>query len=297
MTGRSSSWKRISGDVPLTQVQKLQYRLNAWVERLLQPIETFPVAVEPYIPVLDIDRLEKSFGEPVLVASPTRALCFDFIQEKLPEFFTPGARILDLGCGYGLYSRHLNAVLDCADYQGVDIQARPTWEDLTKSGATFREATLGEHMIDVNGANCIFTQSVLEHVQFDCSVFGLLKSDEAVEIQHVHFVPAPHSFAEHRYHGFRRFGPKAISRLLDDSSIFDVKIYSMGNDVTREMYWRQKGKVKTYQTRNGRLEYLYEQEKSCVENLGLNKEIIVPKNPREASFYALVFKQHVGSVD
>ncbi|WP_422383023.1 hypothetical protein [Roseibium album] len=293
MTGRSSSWKRISGDIPLNELEKLQYRFNAWIERRRLPFETFPVDVEPYVPVLNIEALRHHFGEAIMRASPTRALCFDFILEQLPGIFPEKPRIFDLGCGVGSYSEFLNAALGYEDYQGCDIQERGSWKGMKKPGVTFSVANLGEDCIALKGATSVFTQSVLEHIQYDRSFLDLLTVEEPSEIQHVHFVPATCSFVEHRYHGYRRYGPGAISRLLDNPSVFDVRIYSMGNAITREMYWLQKGKLKNYQKSRAKIDIQYDQELSCVENLANNRKHIITKEAKEASFFALVFKQRL----
>lgn len=293
MSGKSSSWNRITGDVPLNEIEKLQYRFNAWIERRRQPFDTFPVDVEPYQPVLDVDALQKTFGDAILRASPTRALCFDFILEHLPGIYPEQPRIFDLGCGTGAYSSFLEAALGFETYQGCDIKERDSWNSFAKPGVSFSVATLGEDVVALNDATCVFTQSVLEHIQYDRSVFDLLTADAPVCVQHVHFVPAVRSFVEHRYHGYRRYGPREISQLLDNSSVFDVKILSMGNDVTREMYWLQKGKKKSYQQGVQKVDIQYDQQLSCVENMVNHREDIITRSAKEASFYVLLFKQQV----
>ncbi|WP_417674860.1 hypothetical protein [Roseibium sp.] len=295
MSKRSSSWNSVCGDIPLNAVDRARYKANAWLERVRQRFQSFPAPVEAYEPHLDADRLIADFGDPIRVASPTRALCYDFVANKMPEIVGERPSVLDLGCGNGNYAQHLKIALNFRHYQGYDIKESPEWPKYRSDEIEFGTATLGVDEIDVGDATCVFSQSVLEHVRYDAEVFGLLRSKSPKTIRHVHCVPTPESHVEHRYHGYRRYGPGELTRLLDHPGLSNIRIYALGNSATREMYWHQRHKPKRFASRSERKRYpyLYDQNLTCVENLQRNRQSIKPLHPIEASFYILTFDQQL----
>lgn len=295
MEGRSSSISRICGDIPLPGYLRLAYRMNAAFERISQYFFSFPAEVHPYQPTLDVPKLISLFGNSLLEAGPTRALCYDFIASKAQNYFSEAPSILDIGCGDGAYSRHLGAALKYRRYRGIDIAPRSIWSEFENENTSFEEGTLGEQPIGLGDVDSIFSQSVLEHVRYDGSVFDLLTSDTTKTVRHIHCLPTPYSFFEHRYHGYRRYGPFELGRLLSNDQITNLRIFSLGNGVTREFYWlqRQKKKKMMSNAQRHKKPYQYNGDLSVVENLALNRNYILPEAPQEASFYILTFDQEV----
>ncbi|WP_156884514.1 class I SAM-dependent methyltransferase [Stappia stellulata] len=285
----SSSASPISGDNKLTGIQRFLYRGNALVERWTQGFGTLPGVVETYEPELDTTRLRALFGEAVDNGNPTRVLCFDFIASMMSSLFPTSPDVVDLGCGSGIYSKYLKNVISYRNYLGLDAFQSSQWRQYERPGVSFRQQEIGRNRVSIGEADCIFSQSVLEHIRHDRGALLNLESETSSILTHLHFVPAPPSFFEHRYHGYRRYGAPQIDRLLADIGAFDVRIWPLGNGITREFYWHQRRKPKKFSSEKIAVEF-----NDCMgmaENMKAAREHIVPQDPKEASFFAVFFKQ------
>ncbi|SDU39940.1 Methyltransferase domain-containing protein [Stappia sp. ES.058] len=289
MARHSSSASPISGDTKLNGTERFLYRGNALLERWTEALGSLPGSVETYEPQLDIARLRELFGDAVDNGSPTRVLCFDFIATMMPSLFSTAPHVVDLGCGSGVYSRHLKNVVSYQSYLGLDAQQSSHWQKYADAEVSFRKQEIGKNRISIGEADCIFSQSVLEHIRYDRSALLNLESEASKPLTHLHFVPAPPSFFEHRYHGYRRYGALQIERLLTGIGASDIRIWPLGNNITREFYWGQRRKPKKFSSREG--EIIFNASMSMVENLKAVREYIIPRHFREASFFAIYFKQ------
>lgn len=291
---RKSSFHFISGDRPLNQAEEGIYRLSYLLERFLGWIGPSDVSCQFYQPTLDAERLVSLFGERASSGSPSRIMSFDFILEIARKEFGPDKSVVDLGCGSGVYAQHLHRACGYRDYRGYDIAAHPDWPKFAGVDTRFATAELGKDWIDVDDIDIVFSQSVLEHIQYDCQLFARFRTSRPRRLRHVHLIPATLSFFESRLHGYRRYGPRAITNLLSAEGISEVEVYAMGNWVTRELYWAAKGKPKRTKFHDDGVRLIpYDRALPVVENMVRNRESLVAERIEDAAFFALIFTQQV----
>ncbi|WP_158596119.1 class I SAM-dependent methyltransferase [Oleomonas cavernae] len=291
---RKSSFHFISGDRPLNQLEEGVYRLSYLFERFIGSIRSTGISCQFYRPTLDAERLVRIFGERASSGSPSRILSFDFILEVAKKEFGPDKSVIDLGCGSGVYAQHLHRAFGYRHYNGYDIAPHPEWPNFAAANVHFATAELGKDWIDVDDADIVFSQSVLEHIQYDCQVFARFRTARARRLRHVHLVPATLSFFEGRLHGYRRYGLRAIANLLSAKGISEVELYALGNWVTREIHWESKGKPKRAEFHDGHVTLVpYDRSLPVVENMARNRANLVAKRVEDAAFFALIFTQDV----
>jgi len=291
---RKSSFHFITGDRPLNQLEEGIYRLSYLVESLLakQAADKFPF--QPYTPRLDADRLFTLFGDRAVNGSTSRILCFDFLLEMGAKVFGPDKSVIDLGCGSGVYARHLRRAFGFRDYRGYDLADRPEWAEFAAPDAHFAPAVLGEDWIDVDDTDVIFSQSVLEHIHYDHQLFRRFRTREPRRLRHFHLVPATRSFFEHRLHGYRRYALPGIERLLTLPGIGNVEIYGLGNWVSREMHWAALKKPRRSWQHDKRVALApYDNSRSVVDNMRRNRDHLVPDCPQDAGSFGIIFDQDV----
>lgn len=291
---KKSSFHFITGDRPLGFWEKRIYKISAAIEYLSEQNCDLKAKIDYYKPVLDEDMLAATFGERLLGASPSRVLCFDYLLKACGDIFGPSRHILDIGCGFGDYSRFLANAHGYASYRGVDIEERERWSNYRNAHTSFDVATLGVDEISVDGVDTVFSQSVLEHVEYDRSIFDRFTASANKTVEHIHLIPATRSYFEHRLHGFRRYGPCTINRLLSSPTISDIKVTGLGNWVVREMHWKQAKKTKKNKAYGDRSHVpLYDNNKSIVANLKDCRKMITASDVSDAGFFVLRFKQEI----
>ncbi|PTW60427.1 methyltransferase family protein [Breoghania corrubedonensis] len=290
---KKSSFHWVCGDGPLGFFDKALYNACQRLERVVGNLSQERGACEPYEPELDVERLVGAFGPTVHTYSPTRILCYDFLLNRASGIFGEAPDLVDLGCGAGTYSHHLKKVTRYCSYQGYDIEPRSTWAEYAAPSVTFAKARLGYEPLDVGPANAVFSQSVLEHIEFDRSAIALLRPDGERTLTHLHMIPGIPSFFEHRYHGYRRYGARAVRNLVDLPGISDVEVHHFGNWVTREFFWdmRNRHKPQVSHSERKKAGVSYDTRLSALENLAIHRDKILTRSMAEASFLALTFKQ------
>ncbi|MEI2387822.1 class I SAM-dependent methyltransferase [Breoghania sp. JC706] len=291
--GKKSSFHWVSGDIPLGGGGKALYKLGLHLERFGSKLSAVSSDCESYVPELDVARLVRVFGPEIRNRNPTRILCADFILNRAASVFGETPDIVDLGCGEGGYSQNLKLVTDYGTYQGYDIEPRLAWKEYETPSVRFAKARLGYAPLQIGQANAIFSQSALEHIEYDKSAIALLRPDRERTLSHLHLIPGIPSYFEHRYHGYRRYGPREIRNLIDLPGISDVRISHFGNWITREFFWEMRNRHKPqvssiFRQKSG---VFYDKSLSTLENLVIHREKIVTQSMREASFIALTFKQ------
>lgn len=296
MVAYNSSLSNISGDVPQPSLKRTIYRMNAGLERLYARAGHLSdrFTVLDFDPVIDQSKIIETFGSKAQDASPTRVLCYSYLLEFAKEKLEPECEIVDLGCGFGHYSQHLKKLLDYTAYLGFDIERRDAWKGYENERAVFRTAELGKEKIDIGHARNIFSQSVLEHVHHDCRIFDLFGCDAPVTLKHLHLVPAPMSYFETRYHGFRRYGIRELTRLLSHPGFQNITITPLGNAVSREFHALQHGKRSAVaRMKKTGANGAYDLNASALENMDARGAEFKCEDLRDASFFAISFDQVV----
>lgn len=291
---KKSSFHFLSGDTDLNWYQRGLYRLSAKLEYVTEQHCSVKGVVSSFQPILDEAALIDAFGERVRLSSPSRVLCFDYLLHRCGDILNDERHVLDIGCGYGDYSEFIKNSNGFASYHGVDISERERWADYKGATTRFSVATLGEDKINVDGIDTVFSQSVLEHVENDRAVFNCFTATHSRTVDHIHFVPPTRSFIEHRFHGFRRYGPCTINRLLSSPTIRDVEVIMIGNWLTRETHWERAKKIKRVKAFGDRSKVpLYNHDKSVIANLIDRKDMMIAEQVTDAGFFVLRFKQDI----
>ncbi|MDP2618887.1 MAG: class I SAM-dependent methyltransferase [Hyphomicrobiales bacterium] len=294
---RKSSFHCLSGDGKLSLAGKLAYIGFVTLEFQLNRDRSLNWPVEYYSPELNVERLTYTFGDHLLTVSPSRALCYDFLLHHARTFLGNRPAVIDLGCGNGSYSRHLRKLVEFASYQGLDILRRSDWEKHAADDVAFATAVLGKDVIDVDGRNAVFSQSVLEHVEHDREIFRRFRSTGPVTLKHLHLMPATRSWYDYRFHGYRRYGPVELNRLLNDPGFFNVRIFALGNWLSRTYYRPLKGRRAKFGdvgVKGRKALESYNKSLSPLENLARRRDELIATEISDVSFFAIAFEQRLG---
>ncbi len=181
--------------------------------------------------------------------SPSRAMC-DLLWMRLPwdaiEREVGPLRILDLGCGSGRYGTSLQTWTGgrVARYVGVDRDAHPDW---TRLAAEYPYLEFRRGDVQMIGqlipseTNIIISQSTLEHVSDDVSVFeqthAYARRYERPML-HIHLVPSQECLWTYLWHGYRQYTPRTLSartRLFADSARLLVRL---GGAASNRLHFR-----------------------------------------------------------
>jgi len=188
-------------------------------------------------------------GELPGLPSPSRAFC-DLFWMRLPwdaiEREVGPLRILDLGCGSGRYGQNLQTWTGgrVARYVGVDRDPHPDWTRLA-AGHAYLEFRRGDvEAIDPlipSETNIIISQSTLEHVRDDISVFAQTHAYArryGRPMMHIHLVPSQACLWTYLWHGYRQYTPRTLSartRLFADSPRLLVRL---GGPASNRLHFR-----------------------------------------------------------
>lgn len=98
-----------------------------------------------------------------------------FIEQKLREFNTPGARILDIGCGNGIISRYLGS--KGYSVLGIDVDRKAVEYANSHNNfpnVVFKEKNVEELTIEAVEYDAIICSEVLEHLEHPSKLLQVL---------------------------------------------------------------------------------------------------------------------------
>lgn len=295
---QKSSYHFVTGDHQKNPAKRIIYRLCQQLEKPVYAKMPAHNQFQPYTHACNHEKLLAAFGNDAVNSSPARVMSYCMLLEVCGQYFGPDKAIFDLGCGAGNYAGHFAKNFGYRRYDGFDIAPRKEWNALTDEKTHFHQAVLGEVDLDVTDVDIVFSQSALEHIKNDKAVLSRLTSKKPKTIRHIHSVPALASWQDFRYHGYRRYAPVNIDRLIDLPGIHDVQILLSGNPLTRELRAQQKaasrGELERYFSKHPEaksLPFTYDATQSMAENLAKLKELNSPANALEATTFTLMFLQ------
>jgi SAM-dependent methyltransferase len=223
----SSSFHKINGDVYLTNTQKkLYFELNSLNNKYGK--NRVSGNLEEKIVKLDLKRLNlSSYDE---MSSPSRKLSdlfwnsldWKFINQELLD----GVKVLDSGCGTGVYLNKLNKISDTnfISYTGFDLHSRVEWISAYKNFSfpvSFVECD-SKNVLDVlSSQNLVISQSAIEHFPEDLKYFRSLKKYvDSVDypVIQIHLIPGPAALELYGLHGIRQYNYRTASKI---NSIFN----------------------------------------------------------------------------
>lgn len=292
MTPSRSTFHRICGDRPLGRGERWLYARSVLLERIGERLGGAGVPVEIFAPTIDREAFVSRFGEAAADYSASRILCLVFLMAQAETVFRAGDAVLDVGCGTGRYVPILRRGFGVGDYRGVDIAVHPEWTAIGDERTRFAQAELGVEPVDASGADVVFSQSVLEHVAHDRAMFSLFRSNPARTVRHVHLVPATATWQIYRYHGYRRYQPGSIARLLASPGVRAPRVFAFGNRTTRLLHLDHYDHLGGRPI--GRRASGYDPAMPMIDNLAAHARDIVPSRVADADFFAILFEQALG---
>jgi SAM-dependent methyltransferase len=267
-------------------VRMLYYPFNIYNNRkpLLEidpelKIDTFvPLHLESFLPLTQPG------------SSPSRKWC-DLFMMGLPwnniRDDLKTIRMFDIGCGTGnIYSKFNSwSKNGVSRYTGIDISGHP--KRLDNQSEHLRFITYdGTHLYNEipDDTNFIFSQSAVEHIQEDITIFEQIKrfcENANHPVYQLHFIPGKTSLGLYRFHGVRQYTPRTVSKLTRlFPSTYEKKLYILGGNNSNMVHhhYITKKDIRTDSKE------AYEQD--CLE--AFNKDIHSVTLPEKANFYALM---------
>lgn len=204
---RCVGMKEISGDIPLSLVQKLGY-LGVNFVRNLFGIRFPGKTAFWHVRVNDTST-----------DSPGRSYLNTFVRRMLPMILPVGAvSVLDIGCGTAYMRSILSNAGYAGEYVGVDIVREPKLDE--KSTPAFSMTFVQQDINTFESSrrfDLVFSNTSLEHVPNDFVAVQKaheLSADNGVE---VHIVPSHWSLPLYIWHGYRQYTPARLKRMFSDT--------------------------------------------------------------------------------
>ena len=144
-------------------------------------------------------------------------------------------RLLDIGCGSGRYFRVLDQQLGWVEsYIGIDAARKPDIDALEKDLRARFVLGKAEEVDEsvLADRNLIFSQSALEHVEYD--LLCLRRLAEIAKVKdtptlHLHLLPSALMFRQYGPHGYRGYDSQAIKAIAEEFAGFaEVTLYTLG---------------------------------------------------------------------
>ena len=164
--------------------------------------------------------------------SPSRWYCLKYLEMNLPYI----NNMLDIGCGQGDYYNYVTEIIGKdINYKGLDVFQSPSWNNIQNTNVQFEKFDLinQDPFAIYKQYEVIFSQSVLEHIPNDISIFresinNLVNSSQAKVV--IHFIPAASTLITYPFHGYRQYTIKSINKMLAgiDRKNLIIKINTLG---------------------------------------------------------------------
>ena len=224
--------------------KKWSYYLHNWVNNSRpQALVDSRIDQRQFI-VKDIDELYPLLEEK---SSPTRKLSNLFwmtlpwgnVKDQLGDI-----RAFDTGCGSGNYGvRIYEDSGGITSYTGIDINTSDNWERLEETYDSFSfhqydGVSVKEHI--PKGTNFFMSQSAIEHFEDEENYYRQIRAfvdEQSYPIIQVHLVPAAAAIKLYKFHGYRQFTPRTLSRF---TRLFDTlssaHLFFVGGTASNEIH-------------------------------------------------------------
>lgn len=217
--GGSSSFHILNADAELPLPLKIIFRI------LNQMNNSFPNnKLDKYLEIknLNIDKndLKSLLSKMQTIFSPARKLSDLFwfnlpwnkIKDELKEI-----NILEIGCSNGLYVEKFMEFSknNINSYTGLDIWESENWKLIKKKYKNVDFIVYdGKNIPNLPNINFIVSQSVLEHVKQDLTLFREInRFISSKNIIQCHLFPSKSCYDLFRFHGIRQYTPRTISKI------------------------------------------------------------------------------------
>jgi len=158
----------LNGDHKLNILEKSIWLLVNFIKNI-----TLFSKPKDYWKILNLDKktLNNQLKKTHPSSSPSRRLC-DMFWNTLPwneiqNLLGNKISAVEIGCGKGGYGIRLNELIVNFDYLGCDILKREEWNYRSSKNISFKVLDSTNVSNILKDKNFIFTQSAVEHFQFD----------------------------------------------------------------------------------------------------------------------------------
>lgn len=285
----------LNGDHKLNFYEKIIWLLVNFIKNI-----TIFNKYEDYWKIFILDRktLNDQLRKTYLTSSPSRRLC-DMFWNTLPwneiqKLLGNKVSALEIGCGKGGYGIRLNDLIENFDYLGCDILKREEWDERSSKRISFKVSNSTNVKKYLKCKNFVFTQSAVEHFEFDQSFFSDIQNHIS-NISHpflqIHLMPSPSCLWKYLWHGYRQYSVKKINKIKDKiwskEKLIAVKL---GGSKCNKIHFKYITLPMILNRKSLRERNLNKYNK-LVENA--IKEDFKDKRPKHASFYALLIFSNV----
>ena len=291
---RATSDNTLNGDTHLSLLQKINYFFGCCRENMNPHTDVDSrIKLYAYTSISCAGSTKENLKNDT--RSPARVLSDAFWNDfDFSALCADGPlRILEIGCGSGLYGRFLKErlKLNFHSYIGIDVVANKDWNKFEDDKSFSFKIGSAEELASTFDANLIITQSALEHFQEDVRFFEKLVDlmlGNREQIWQVHLVPSASCLYTYLWHGFRQYTPRKISEITRlFPSNYDFELYSLGGG------WKETLLHLLFITLPGYLRLKI--RRSClylkIRNWIIESNVSVRFN-KNANFYAFVIKSH-----
>lgn len=165
--------------------------------------------------------------------SPGRYQSFDILTNYFEKNSFNNKKIIELGCGTGVYALFLDRLLKNGFYTGIDLELKQNPNLIKKSvkniKTDFRVMDAADLKFKKNSYDLVMSFWSLEHIKNDAEVlkqaYNILKKKGIFIIA----APSAFTFAFHLgRHGFRCYSKKDIKNKLNEAGFKIKKTHSVG---------------------------------------------------------------------
>lgn len=207
--------KELSGDVPLSFSEKIQYLAvnffrGLYGRRFFRSIHWVPEKVVDF----SQDSLFRIYSN-------------EFVKTLLPTLFdNKKISILDIGCGSGYIRAQFKENGFTGAYEGIDIKKHKDFDTYNVDGFSHTISLVPvEQFKSSQKYNLIFSFTALEHVSDDMTAIKNVSQYLAPQGVQVHIIPSFWSLFIYLFHGYRQYTESRIKKIFSGNT---YTIYSIG---------------------------------------------------------------------
>ena len=218
-SAKSSSVHTINSDYPLSIFGKISYLVCNLFNNLLNssPRDAFEIRyMTASLPGDLADRIA-ACGK----ISPSRFLSNEFWRnlnlKDIKKALGGQISALEIGCGTGRYGKLLLDKDDTLKYVGADLFEPPLWAPESHLDSTFLKTSYEDIEDYLQGHNFLFTQSALEHFEYDLELFSRIaenRKNTKLPLIQVHVFPSAPCLRTFLWHGIRQYNFRAIRKII-----------------------------------------------------------------------------------
>lgn len=230
--------------------------------------------------------------------SPSRFLSNEFWRnlnlENIKKALGGEVSALEIGCGTGRYGKLLLDKDSSLRYVGADISEPPVWAPESYSDSKFLNASYEDIEDYLEGHNFLFTQSALEHFEFDLELFSRIsknRKNTKLPLIQVHVFPSAPCLRTFLWHGISQYNFRTIRKIIETAQPETKPIViCLGGPATNNFHWTSITKFSIRRLE----ERMYTSSPSY--SLSMAKAIKTDelrRRPRSASFYVLLMQHNI----